>query len=165
MAHPRNRYIRRPKCGRSPAPPFRHPHDLNFGLLFPILISVIHNNQTKKKNGFPRGEVWPSLGFPLVLPARFPLGSPRWPAKQSVKLLLHCSPPHHTPPLYPNVFFLCPFWEQGVGVAYAIVFFFSSFAPAQACPKRANTEKAHRPGVDDGNAMECLRVPQSLQRR
>ena len=37
--HPRNRYIRQTKFGRSvslatEAPPFRHPHDLNFILVF-----------------------------------------------------------------------------------------------------------------------------------
>ena len=61
--HPRNRYIRRTKFGRSlslaiEAPPFRHPHDLNFILVFfPIsfLISVIPNKQTKIQISHTRG--------------------------------------------------------------------------------------------------------------
>lgn len=70
---PRNRYIRRTKCGRSlsllqtEAPPFRHSHHLNFVLRgFPIFWFFAADKQTKTKTAFPTGEKSTTAASPRV---------------------------------------------------------------------------------------------------
>ena len=117
--HPRNRYIRRTKFGRSVSlatevPPFRHPHDLNFILVFfPIsfLISVIRNKQIKTHGKcFPH--LWSSVArnacVTFWFPAPFPAYSP------------------YTPPFFSRVcvFSLSPFGEKGWRTRHCVFFFF-----------------------------------------